>query len=248
MSIKPVIFAVLAAAGGAAQAAAEPPRLVLATEPPPPAAMADGGRTADASTEKVREIMARAHIDYTIEVLPWKRAYMSALQRPNGCVFSTTRTPEREHLFKWIGPTDEGVWVLMGRADRNYQLRTLEDARAYRIGTYNGDARDHFLRERGFKVDPAQNDLVNPQKLLMGRIDLWAASLRSSSTFIAQNGWTGQIVPVLTFYRTQVYLACNPAVPDELVRRMAGALDAMVRDGSARRIEQKADGPQRAAE
>jgi polar amino acid transport system substrate-binding protein len=136
----------------------------------------------------------------------------------------------------------------MGRADRNFQLRSLEDARQYRIGTYNGDARDQYLRERGFTVDPAQNDLVNPQKLLMGRIDLWAASLRRSSTVIAQNGWGAQIVPVLSFYRTQVYLACNPGVPDELIGRMHAALESMVRDGTVRRIEQKADGIPRAAE
>lgn len=247
MHLRPVVFAVLAAAGAAACAATEP-RLYLATEPPPPATMTDGGRAADAATEKVREIMARARIAYTIDVLPWKRAYTAALQRPDACVFSTARTPARERLFKWIGPTDEGVWVLMGRADRNFQLRSLEDARPYRIGTYNGDARDQYLRERGFKVDPAQNDAVNPQKLLMGRIDLWAASLRRSSTVIAQNGWGAQIVPVLTFHRTQVYLACNPAVPDDLVARMNAALESMVRDGSARRIEQKADGAARASE
>lgn len=247
MSIRLVVFAVLAAAGGAALAAQAPARLYLAAEPPP-AAAADGARPSDTGTEKVRELMARARIPYTLDVLPWKRAYTAALQRPDGCVVSTTRTPERERLFKWIGPTDEGVWVLMGRADRNFQLRSLEDARPYRIGTYNGDARDQYLRERGFTVDPAQNDLVNPQKLLMGRIDLWAASLRRSSNFIAQNGWAAQIVPVLTFYRTQVYLACNPAVPDDLVGRMNAALDSMVRDGTMRRIEQKADSVARAAE
>lgn len=247
MSFRPVVFAVLAAAGGAALAAQAPPRLYVATEPPP-AALSDGARPADAATEKVREILARARIPYTLEVLPWRRAYTAALQRPDGCVVSAARTPARERLFKWIGPTDEGVWVLMGRADRNFQLRSLEDARPYRIGTYNGDARDQYLRERGFTVDPAQNDLVNPQKLLMGRIDLWAASLRRSSNFIAQNGWSTQIVPVLTFNRTQVYLACNPAVPDELVGRMNAALDSMVRDGTMRRIEQKADDMARAAD
>jgi ABC-type amino acid transport substrate-binding protein len=124
---------------------------------------------------------------YTIDLLPWKRAYTAALERPDACVFSTTRTPEREASFKWVGPIGEADWVLMARADRAFSLRSLDDARGYRIGTYNGDARDDYLRTRGFDVDPAQNDLINPRKLMMNRIDLWAASMQRGS--LALDRW-----------------------------------------------------------
>ena len=56
--------------------------------------------------------------------------------------------------------------------DRRIVLHALEDARPYRIRTYHGDARDGYLRSRGFRVDSAPNDLTNPRKLLLGRIDL----------------------------------------------------------------------------
>jgi polar amino acid transport system substrate-binding protein len=213
------------------------PRLYLATEASPPSSMLEGGKVTGIATDKVRALMARAGAGYVIELLPWKRAYTAALRRPDACVFSTTRLPAREHLFKWIGPLDEAQWVLMGRADRDYGLHGLDDARRYRVGTYNGDARDQYLRERGFVVDPAQNDLINPRKLLLNRIDLWAASLRNGSTVLAEHGWAGRIVPVLVFNRVQVYLACNPAVPDALVARLNAAAGEMARDGSLRRIE-----------
>jgi polar amino acid transport system substrate-binding protein len=132
-----------------------------------------------------------------------------------------------------------GEWVLMGRADRNYQLRTLEDARKLRIGTYNGDARDEYLRVRGFNVDPAPNDITNPRKLLMNRIDLWAAGFKRGSTVLKRNGWEDKIVPVLSFNRVQVYLACNTAVPTELVDEMNAALEAMARDGTMKSIDRK---------
>lgn len=215
------------------------PVLHITTEHSPPASMLAGRTVTGHGTEKVREIMARSGISYTIELLPWKRAYTSALSRSNGCVFSTTRTDEREKLFKWVGPTDSADWVLMAKADRQFDLRTLEDARGLRIGTYNGDAREEYLRSRGFKIDSAQNDLINPQKLLMKRIDLWAASLSRGSAVLEQNGWTGLIVPALVFAKVKVYLACNPAVPDALVARMNASLEAMERDGTARRIERK---------
>jgi polar amino acid transport system substrate-binding protein len=202
--------------------------------------MLEGGRIVGIGTDKVREIMARAGISYTIALLPWKRAYTAALERADACVFSTTRTPEREPLFKWVGPTDEAQWVLMARIGSGIRLGSLDDARRYRIGTYNGDARDHFLRERGFTVDPAPNDMLNPTKLLMGRIDLWAASWRrGGNSVLEQNGWGQKIEPVLTFNRIQVFLACNRAVPDALIARMNAAFDAMGRDGTLRRIERK---------
>lgn len=220
-------------------ASQSPAQLYLATENAPPAAMRKGGEVTSIDTGKVRALMARTGIAHAIELLPWKRAYAAALQRADGCVFSTTRTPERERLFKWIGPLDEAEWVLMGRADRNFQLRSLEDARALRIGTYNGDARDQYLRARGFEVDPAPSDLLNPHKLLANRIDLWAASRRPGSKVLAQRGWAPRIVPVLSFNRVRTYLACNRALPDTLVARLNEAIAGMVRDGTMRQIERQ---------
>lgn len=223
--------------------AAPPARLVLLTEYAPPGSMLEGENAGAAvigrSSDRVREVMGRTGIAFTMEVQPWKRAYTSALAHPDTCVFATTRLPEREALFKWIGPLHSADWVLLGRADRHYALRTLDDARDLRIGTYLGDARDAYLRERGFKVDAAQNDLINPEKLLMGRIDLWAASLRHGSVLLAQHGWTGRIVPVLNFRQVDLYMACNRSVPDALVKRMNGALEAMQRDGTMHRIDQQ---------
>lgn len=229
-------------AGMVFRAGAQPQAsLYIATEYSPPTSMLEGERVVGSATDKIREAMARAGVNYSIELLPWKRAYAAALQRPDACVYSTTRTPERESLFKWVGPTDEGEWVLLGRADRKYGLQTLEDARALRIGTYNGDARDEFLRARGFLVDPAPNDYVNQKKLMMNRIDLWAAAMRRGSAVLVANGWSDKIVPVLTFNRIKVYLACNQAVPDAVIDKLNTALEGMARDGTWRKLERKYD-------
>lgn len=216
------------------------PRLYLTTEMPPYGTR-EGDPAASLGTDIVREIMARARIDHSIDVLPWKRAYTAALERGDACVYSTTRTPERERQFKWTGPLAEANWVLMARADRKLKLHSLEDARRYRIGTYNGDARDQYLRERNFDVDPAPSDLLNPRKLMAGRIDLWAASLGPGSKALEQLGYADKVTPVLVFNRIHTYLACNRAVPDRLVARMDEALATMERDGTARAIRQRYD-------
>lgn len=231
--------AVLPCAHAQTDGAAAAPRLTILTEYSPPASMLENGVVSGSASDKVREVMARAGIDYTLALQPWKRAYTAALKHPGTCVFSTTRLPEREALFQWIGPTDEAQWVLLGLAQRHLRLASLDEARGLRIGTYNGDAREAFLRARGLKVDSAPNDLINPQKLLLGRIDLWAASLRRGTAFLEQNGWTGKIVPVLVFNQVRVYLACHRSLPDALVARMNGAVEAMTRDGTMHRIDRK---------
>lgn len=244
MLIQPFLFVAFALATGAACAAIGAPvrALYVVTEAAAPSSMrGSDGQVTGIATDKVRAAFDRAGLPYTIDLLPWKRAYAAARTRPDACVYSTTRTPERESLFKWIGPTDSAEWVMMARADSGITLRTLEDARPYRIGTYHGDARDAWLRSRGFRVDAAPAELINPRKLLLGRIDLWAAALRAGSPVLEQNGWTGRIVPVLVFNRIDVFLACNRAVPDDIVNRLNGAFSSLEREGVMRRIERGYD-------
>ena len=88
-------------------------------------------------TDKVREMMARARIDYRIVMLPWLRAYSMAQTQPNHCVFNTAHTPDRDKLFKWVEPTNYADWTPFGLATRKFDIDTLGDARRYVIGTYN---------------------------------------------------------------------------------------------------------------
>ncbi|MFL6657096.1 MAG: substrate-binding periplasmic protein [Massilia sp.] len=215
------------------------PHLALTTENAPPSVMLVEGRAVGFTVDKLRLVMERVGIDYTLDILPWKRAYVQAQTQPDTCVFSTTRVPEREVLFKWVGPTHENDWTLFSLASRNLHFNSLEDARGMRIGGYNGDVRSEALIAQGFRVDTVPQPITNARKLLLERIDLWVSSLRVGGALIAEQGWEGQIVPVLTFKRTEQYLACNPAVPDELIAKMNAALRAMNTEGVSATIERK---------
>ncbi|MDP2368880.1 substrate-binding periplasmic protein [Rhodoferax sp.] len=213
--------------------------LRLTTEVSPPFNMLEGDKIVGRSTDQVREMMDRAKVNFTMEVLPWARAYNMALKEPDTCVFTTTRTPEREALFKWVGPVGAAEWVLYGSAERKLKLQNIEEARSLLIGTYLGDARDEYFRSRGFRVESVSDDLANPRKLLLNRIDLWAASVVRGALLISQNGWTDQIVPVLSFHKVDLYVACNPAVPTALIDKLNATLEGMVRDGTSKAMEKK---------
>jgi polar amino acid transport system substrate-binding protein len=56
---------------------------------------------------------------------------------------------------------------------------------------------------------------------------------------LVRNGWDKQIVPVFVFNRVAVYLACNRAVPDALVKRLNAEFETIERDGTASAIERR---------
>lgn len=235
MVTKLLLAASIVALPMAAQAGA----LQLFTEYTPPDIMRDGDRIVGISPDKVKEIMSRAGISYTVEIMAWRRAYELALRTPGSCVFSTSRTPEREALFKWVGPLREVDWTLYGLANAPFQLATLDDAKKLRIGGYNGDVRAQYLIDRGFRVDTAPDNFSNPRKLLGGRIDLWVTSHQLANGVLEQEGLVGKIVPLLTFRTSHAYLACNKAVPDAMVAAMSAAMAEIVKDGTSAAIDRK---------
>lgn len=227
----------------AAQAA--PPQLRITTEESLPAVMVEQGKFTGYAYEKLREAMRRSGITFSIELMPWMRSYTLAQQDPGTCVFPTTRTPDREKLFTWVAPVARTDWWLYGLANRDYRVHKLEDARQLRFGAYNGDVRGDYLKARGYQVDFASNDDANIRKLMLGRIDLWVASPRSAQVRLARESLQNEITPILMFNSVELYLACHPATPPALLRRLAAAFTAMERDGTSRAIEVRYDVPQR---
>ncbi|HEV2674868.1 MAG TPA: ABC transporter substrate-binding protein [Aliidongia sp.] len=166
----------------------------------------------------VREVARRADIDATFDLLPWKRAYEGALGNADTCVFATTMTEERRPLFKWVAPLVFNNWALLGLKSRHIRLTRLDEARPYVIGVYQGDARETFLRQRGFSLAPVSRNEFNISGLESGRIDLWASSIYTP----LQMGpdVAAKIETVLEFHAVELGVACNIAVPDATIERL----------------------------
>lgn len=216
--------------------AADSLQLRLLTEDYPPFNMQTPSKQITGSaTDIVRELMLRSGIRYSIELLPWLRAYNRAVLEPGTCVFATTRTDQRESQFKWIGPVGETSWVLFGRSDNPRVLNNLEEARRYRLGGYAGDAVAQYLIARNFDVDLATQDEQNVRKLLAGRIDYWATGKHSGFLLLAREK-VSNIRPVLTFNTTFLYLACNIGMSDQLASQLNDTLRKMQKDGTVAKI------------
>lgn len=213
--------------------------LILTTEDAPPFNYSrDNGKTIEGSaTEVIHALFKRAEIDYTIKMYPWVRAIEMGHYDKNTCVYSTTRTEEREKSFLWVGPIAPNDWTFFAKADSTITLNSLEDARQYKIGGYRGDAVTLFLQGQKMKIDEAGNDEQSVQKLNAGRIDLWATGI-SAGPFISAK-MNIKVKPLLSFKKTELYLACNTSVAQATIDKLNTTLQAMTADGTIEAINKK---------
>jgi polar amino acid transport system substrate-binding protein len=210
--------------------------LVLLTEEYPPFNMSSAkGEMTGISTEVVRALMHDARLEYSITVSPWMRAVTQARTLPNHCVFSMSRLADREKDFTWVGPLAFNDWFLFAKSPPARVLHSLADAKGARIGSYFGDGGVAYLQKRGFEVDVAPSDDLNPRKLKLGRIDYWASG-KLSGQYLLKSQHIDGIEPVLKMERGDMYLACHPATAPALVARLNALLAAMHRHGVIARI------------
>lgn len=227
--------------GTTAQAA--PEQIDLLTENFPPYNMAADGKNfardeniRGIAADIIREMFQRAGIDYTLTLrFPWERIYKMALETPGYGVFVTARLPEREELFKWVGPIGPDDWVLLARGDSTIEVDSLEQARQYRIGAYKGDAIAEHLVAQGLQPTLALRDQINVEKLQSGAIDLWATGDPAGRFLAKQQGVSG-LKRVLRFDSAELFLALNRQVSDETVEKLQAALDQMRADGTINTI------------
>ena len=228
--------------------AADVPRtsLVVLTENYPPYNMAKNGKNfaQDQNLEGIavdvlRATFARAGIPYSMTLrFPWERIYNLALEKPGFGVFVTARVPEREALFKWVGPIGPDDWVLLARADSPISLTSLEQARPYRIGAYKEDVIALDLQKKGLNPVIVLRDQDNARRLQAGKIDLWATGDPAGRFLARQVGISG-FKTVLRFHQAELYLALNKEVPDAVVAKLQHALDERQAEGVVEKIRAK---------
>ncbi|UCJ17088.1 ABC transporter substrate-binding protein [Pseudomonas sp. MM211] len=240
----------LAAAGAlllmtsAARAEIDPNyNVVLLTENFPPYNMAINGKNFaqednidGIAADVVREMFKRAGVSYTLTLrFPWDRIYKLALEKPGYGVFVTARLPEREDLFKWVGPIGPDDWIMLARSDSTLVVNNLQQAKQYRIGAYKGDAIAEHLEKEGLQPVTSLRDQENAKKLENGQIDLWATGDPAGRYLARQEGISG-LKTVLRFNSAQLYLALNKEVPHEVVQKLQSELDKMRAEGYVDKI------------
>ncbi len=84
-----------------------------------------------------------------INIYPWARGYQTALKQKNTILFLTTRTKEREKLFKWVGPLFVNTTCLISRKNRNITITSPDDFNTFSFGAVRDDVGEQLLIREG---------------------------------------------------------------------------------------------------
>ena len=228
----------LAVAGALAVACVPLPAraLTLLTEENPPFNYTENGKLTGLVTELVLETVKRANVPYTIEVLPWNRAYTRAQAERDTCLFATARLDSREKLFLWVGPFANNLWAVYGRGDFGGSVRVLLDLKPYRVGGVVNDAKVEYLKENGVtNIKQVLEDRMNPPRLFLpaddpNRIDLWVTGYYGERD-VARAAKVADIKLVFIVREIPLYLACSPQTAPAIVKALSEAVDKMRAEG-----------------
>lgn len=211
--------------------------IVFTTEEYPPYTFREGKEYRGIGIEQIEAVMKDAGIPYSIEMMPWARAYALAQSEPMHCVFATAHNAERDALFKWVEPMLVDRNLLISRRSSGVKPTSMDDAKRYIVGTHRDDYTQKLLEERGFpKIDIATDFNLTLKKLLSGRIDLMPISEKFYDKLRKQGV---EVESVMVFSEQKFGMACHKDVPTPLIERMQAALDALIADGRQDAIYRK---------
>lgn len=208
--------------------------LTVYTEESPPINFTENGKVTGSATDIVREVLKRAGQPDKIEVVNWTRGYKEVQEKANIALYSTTRNEKRESLFQWVGPVARKKWVLFAKKG-GPKIASLDDAKKVKaIGTYKDDAKEMFLKEKGFtNLDSSAKDEANPKKLDAGKIDLWITGDSEGPAVAKAAGLDPAILePALVVKTAELYIAVSKQTDAATVTALHTAYEAMKVDGT----------------
>lgn len=207
------------------------------TEALPPLNYEENGKVSGFASELLRQMASEAGHSVQLEVMPWMRAYRTVKQQPGSALYSIVRNPEREALFKWVGPIAPRrimVYALASRPD--VKIRRQPDLLRYRLGVLAESSAASQLLQLGLpeaRLEYGQSDEVNLKKLLLGRADGvvmldWAMRWQQK----LQQVDAARIRPVWSLdQRYQYWFAFNKDTDPAMLRSLQHALDQLRADG-----------------
>lgn len=245
MTVKKIFLFFILASSALTAFAQDKTKITFLTEQFPPYNMTSDGKAfahkaeniSGLCTDIVKQMMTHLPYKTQIKLRNWDYGINKVKQKENHGLFCTVRSPERENSFYWVGPLTEIRWTLFAKPGSNIKLNTLEDARQYRIGGYNGDVMTLFLQENNFNVSAIANDSVNPKRLLLGQIDLWIADELSGPYVASDSADIDDLTPVLSFKQTPMYLAFNNQTDPSILKSINEAFEKVRSSGQINVIE-----------
>jgi polar amino acid transport system substrate-binding protein len=166
-----------------------------------------------------------------VKLTNWSRAYKVALKKKDAMVFSTTRTEQRENLFKWIGPIATTTVGIIAPKRKKIKIKEISDLNKYKIGAVKEDVGEQLLLANGVNKNNIQNvkgnDAINISfgKMEKDRIDMFSYNVTVAFSNARLEGFdTSKYEIVHILKKSQLYFAFNKNTDDKNIKKFCNPL------------------------
>jgi polar amino acid transport system substrate-binding protein len=210
--------------------------LTIITEDWAPYNYMDNGVVKGFSVEIAQYIMKELKINSEIQLLPSARIRPILDAGPRVIQFTMLRTPERESLYKWIGPIGEDSIYFFKKSDSTLNIRTLDDAKKVKLISCRASGLVFkTLTDAGFtNLDTSTNSNGIYQKLVSGRTELAVGETPLGVKYLLKkSGFPTNALeqtPV-KLLESRLFIACSKDMPDADVALWQKAFDKMKLSG-----------------
>lgn len=197
------------------------------------------GQVVGISTERVRQVLDRAGLDYQIRLVPWSRAVQLSRSEPAALIYTLARTPERDRHYDWLMPLVRSEYHLFARTEDRRQV-TLETLRSgeIRAACVTANISCEILAWMGV---PAQKltrlpnqGILDLQMVMAGRADVYFNDLDGHIAQLKQAGLSPALfkAAMRVPYEGGFYLAAGWQVPGDVRSKIHSAYTALLREGA----------------
>lgn len=208
--------------------------LTIMTEEFPPYNYTKDSEIKGLCTRVVQAVQKKVGDQTAIGVGSWGPSYERLLSGPDMGLFCTTRTEQREKLFKWVGPIAYSNLVFQENTLHPTDIKTFEDAKKLSVGVIENDSSQIYLTEKGFKnLKVYPNDKEMYADLSKGKFDLTTGNELNLPLLTKEVGLPGKSIrnTQVVIYRKGMYLAFSKDVSDVLISKWQTALEEMKSSG-----------------
>jgi polar amino acid transport system substrate-binding protein len=198
------------------------------------------------SVEVLEALFKITNDDTDLKVLPWARAYRTALNQPNTLIFSLSRTLSREKLFIWGGKLTTDDVYAWGLKD-NFKTPTthLEQLRKHKIAIANSTSTYQYFKQKKY---PYIYEIVTQDQglkmLLLNRVDIITGSkntLKARAKKLNLDFSLLKIIIPITPVNLDLYFAFSLNSDAHIVRKYKEAYEKIIKNGTLAKLKKKWD-------
>lgn len=195
------------------------------TEQLPPFNYMENDKVVGSSTALLEEMFKKSGHSIAqgkVVLTSWARGYHEALNTPNTVIFSTARTPERENLFKWVGPINKLTIGLIAKKSEKIEIKSPACLNNYTIAVMHETAAESILLSTGVKPENLErfsNPASQMRKLQNDRVEMMAFSVEAMHMLLKEHGMNpSDYETVYVLKESDLYFAFHKDTDDAIIK------------------------------